>query len=228
MHTAVSLEKPLSTVRKIKERRRMGRKPVSFADLLTPPKLRWPTPGDTLFAPAATPDTQGEIHPDPFSRFVFMMDGYKQAADLLVSEALADQIARHDLIYPIVYCYRQFLELALKWQISTYGPTCGIRNPRHGHGLAKLLTNFKTMCKCYGATDDQALDVVSQCVLEFDRMDPHSFTFRYATGKSGAPYPAIADKIDLERLKDVMEGLRGFFAGCDGYFDDIQGARPSY
>jgi hypothetical protein len=34
------------------------------------------------------------------------------------------------------------------------------------------------------------------------------------------------DEIDLAQLKDVMNGVAGFFTGWDGYLDDLQNAGP--
>jgi hypothetical protein len=72
----------------------------------------------------------------------------------------------------------------------------------------------------------EALIVVSKCILEFDRMDPNSFTFRYATQKNGAPYPVSVDRIDLRRLRDVMEAIGGFFVGSDGFLSDLASSNP--
>lgn len=55
-----------------------------------------------------------------------MTTGYKMAADLMVAHVAR---SRHDgdaLIFPIVFNYRQFVELLLKYLIATYGHTIGI------------------------------------------------------------------------------------------------------
>ena len=41
-------------------------------------------------------------------------DGYKTAADTLVNQVAADRYTSDTLVYPIVFCYRQYLELLLK------------------------------------------------------------------------------------------------------------------
>lgn len=92
----------------------MARRKITFDDLINPEPLRWPSRGDRLFLSAALTENNAEIHGSAESRAVFMMNGYRLAADRLVDEALADRIDRHDLVYPIVFCYRQFLELSLK------------------------------------------------------------------------------------------------------------------
>lgn len=47
-----------------------------------------------------------------------MIDGYKMAADCLVDDADDSERKRNRLIYPIVFCYRHFLELSLKHVIA--------------------------------------------------------------------------------------------------------------
>src|SRR5436305_1442713 len=82
----------------------------TFGEILDAP-YHWPAAGDRLFT-AATEDEGGAgIEQSAYSRFVFMTNGYKDAADMLVQEALADPLSRYDLIYPIIYCYRQYIEL---------------------------------------------------------------------------------------------------------------------
>ena len=199
----------------------MPRKKPTFSDLINPPKTRWPIRGDRLFIPATDLTSEAEVHGCPAARQVFMMDGYKLAGDLLVDEAISDRIAKHHLIYPIVFCYRQFLELSLKWQINTYGSICGLSAPPNNHDLKKLIRDFRKMNLSYGAPDVEAIAALTKCILEFYRMDPGSFTFRYAVDQTGRLYPVTTNRIDLRRLKDVIEGIQSYFRGCDGYFDSI-------
>jgi hypothetical protein len=201
----------------------MSKEKITFSDLLTAPTLRWPKSGDRLFAPAPDGLPEAKTHSDGFTRFVFMIDGYKRAADILVDEANSDKLAVGELVYPIVFCYRQFIELSLKWQIVTYGSICGIPKPKRNHDLKLLFETFEKICKNYDAADDVALAAVGECILEFQDMDPQSFTFRYSTDNNGRTYLMSPDRIDLERLKDVMGGIQNFFRGCDGFFNDAQG-----
>jgi len=34
------------------------------------------------------------------------------------------------------------------------------------------------------------------------------------------------DSLDLEQLADVMDGISGFFDGCDGYLSELASAGP--
>ena len=61
------------------------------------------------------------------TRLVLMKDGYKTAADLMVEAAASDRLSRDTLVFPIIFNYRQFLELSLKYQLATFGPEVGIK-----------------------------------------------------------------------------------------------------
>jgi len=197
-----------------------------FSDLVET-TFRWPSRGDRLFVDAGHRMDQAEIHSEADARSYFMTDGYKRAADLLVEKAIENRFERNRLVYPILFCYRQFIELSLKGQISAYGTYVGVDLPtKQTHDLRVLLKRYRRMCLRFAPGDMAPMIVVSKCILEFARMDATSFTFRYATAKSGAPYPVLTDRLDLERLRDTMEGMGDFFSGSDGYYTSLIDAGP--
>lgn len=77
------------------------------------------------------------------------------------------------------------------------------------------------MLKCYGAADDEGVEAVGELVIEFSKIDPGSYTFRYPTDRKGAPLKIDMDRLNLPRLREVMEGLEHFFMGTDGYLDQL-------
>jgi hypothetical protein len=206
----------------------MARKRIQkIADLLNQ-KYRWPEAGDRLFIPAAEADGGAAITKYSFERLVFMTKGYRDAANILVDEALADRVIRYSLIYPIVFCYRQYIELSLKDLIGSYGPRVGIPRPGNIHSLKTLLKAYRKTLREYHINDPLRADInVSKCILEFDRLDPSSFTFRYATGSDGRPYPISMEAINLERLRDTMEGVGNYFDGTDAYLYELVSAVPT-
>jgi hypothetical protein len=200
----------------------------TFADILNPAPSRWPAAGDRLFVAATDADGGATIAKHPFERLVFMTKGYREAANSLVNEALADRVRRYSLIYPIIFCYRQFIELSLKALIGSYGPQVGIPRPGNIHDLKKLLKSYRKMLCEYHINDPLRADInVSKCILEFDRLDASSFTFRYATGNDGQPYPIAVEAINLQRLRDTMEGVGNYFEGTDSYLCDLVSAIPT-
>jgi len=79
-----------------------------------------------------------------------MMAGYKKAADLMVERAARSQPDRDALVYPIIFSYRQFIELSLKYLTTTYGHTVGIDAIWNSHDLGMLWKTFMKILTGYG------------------------------------------------------------------------------
>jgi hypothetical protein len=154
-----------------------------------------------------------------------MADGYRVAGDCLVDEALSERHTRDVLVYPIVFCYRHFLELSLKCLISFYGPRLGTKPEWKSHDLRRLWLRFERLIDHLrpGESDDGTV-AARQCIMEFAKVDPGSFSFRYAVSNKGQTLELPLDRIDLAQMKDVMAGLYGYFSGCDGFLDHVLNA----
>lgn len=201
----------------------MGKR-KSFEEILNA-QFRWPKQGDRPFVVADEPFDNANIAGDGFTRLVLMMDGYKQAADLMIAASVDDRPMRDVLVFPIIFNYRQFLELALKYQIATYGPTVGIEPVWNTHFLDRLWGRFLEMLERYGTEDpDEADPAVGEIVLEFAKIDPDSYSYRYPVDRRGNPIPVAYTDLHLPTLANVMEGVAGYFTGCDGFLSDRRDA----
>lgn len=198
----------------------------SFEDILDS-EFRWPTQGDKPFVVSDDPFDNANIADDRFTRLVLMMDGYKEAADLMVEKSAAHPSTRDTLVFPIIFNYRQFLELSLKYQLAEYGPTVGIRPNWKTHDLAALWSEFLAMLEHYGTEDPDEVDpVVGEIILEFAKIDPGSYSYRYPVDRKGNPVPVAYSDLHLPTLADVMNAVGGYFAGCDGYLDHLVSSYP--
>jgi hypothetical protein len=64
-----------------------------------------------------------------------------RSGDILVEECRRNPTDRHNLVYPILYCYRHGLELAMKWVIGIFGRLAGVYSADYlDHDLWKLWT----------------------------------------------------------------------------------------
>lgn len=187
-------------------------------------KFRWPTKGDAPFVEAADPMDNANIA-DGFVRLVLMTEGYKKAGDLMVAAAEQDPAERGWLVFPILFNYRHFLELSLKYQLATYGPTVGIEPNWNCHRLEVLWAAFTVMLERYGTDDPDEVDpVVGEIILEFAKIDPASYSYRYPVNKKGEPVPVDRENLHLPTLADVIDGVAGYFTGCGGYLSDLKDA----
>jgi hypothetical protein len=190
-------------------------------------EFRWPKAGDKPFT--QSPHWQDNAYIDQHShgRLIMMMTGYKKAADLMVERAVQARSDRDALVFPIIFNYRQFIELALKYLIATYGHTVGIDANWKSHDLSVLWKTFMKVLDGYGCDDpDQTDSVVAEIVAEFAKVDPSSFSYRYPVDTKGNPIPLMHEQLDLAALAIVMKALEGYFSGCDGYLDSLQSAGP--
>ena len=185
----------------------------SFEDLLNT-EFRWPRLGDRAFVVADDPLEDVNIAEDGFTRLVLMMEGYKKAADLMVQASDNDRPTRATLVFPIIFNYRQFLELSLKYQLATYGPAVGIEANWKSHDLATLWTEFLKMLQRYGTKDpDEADPVVGEIILEFAKIDPGSYSYRYPVDRLGRPLPVAHGDLHLPTLAEVIDGVAAYFRG---------------
>lgn len=190
-------------------------------------EFRWPRKGDQPFTQSAHWQDNAHINQDGYSRLVMMMAGYKKAADLMVERATQARGDRDALVFPIIFNYRQFIELSLKYLIAIYGHTVGVPANWKSHDLSALWKTFMEVLDGYGhAPSDQTNSVVAETVAEFAKVDPSSFSYRYPVDTKGNPIPIEHEQLDLVALADFVEALEGYFTGCDGYLDHLQGAGP--
>jgi hypothetical protein len=192
---------------------------MNFSDILER-KFRWPKLGDRLLK--ASPHKGADFSGDAWSRHVFIWSGYMQAADILVRQTRDPH--QHVLIYPILFMYRHGLELAMKWIIEQYGRFVGIyiEEQERNHALWALWLKTKDVIEKLGSgggDDDEALKVVERIVKDFHDLDKANIAFRYPTNKNGEIINLPKSSIDLENIRDVMEGVDGFFSGVDGQLD---------
>jgi hypothetical protein len=178
----------------------------------------WPAKGDRLFRAAS--DWERSVD---FSNHnhAAIWDGYTRSGEILVEECKRSPSDRNDLIYPILYCYRHSLELAMKWVIVMYGGLAGIHAADYlDHDLWKLWTACKKVILEVGSDDDSDdLQAVQQVVKDFHDWDKSSITFRYSYDKNGVTLKLPDHPIDLDNVKAVMRAVQNFFSGVDGELD---------
>ncbi len=199
-------------------------KKISFEDLLHI-EFRWPQKGDKPFVVADNPSDNAAVATSTFGRLVLMIEGYKKAGDLMVAAAEEDWRDRDILVFPIVFNYRQFLELSLKYQLATYGPTVGIEPNWNSHKLDALWKEFLMMLKSYDEGFPKEADHhVENIVLEFALADPRSFSHRYPVDPKGTKIEVAFNAIDLSNLAKIMNALESYFSGCDGLLSSLKDA----
>ena len=147
-----------------------------------------------------------------------------KAGELLIDACEEHKTERDILVYPIIFNYRHGIELAMKWVISQYGHYSTVHiDDIDGHNLWKLWQTCKEIITEVGS-EDEAISVVEQVIKEFHDLDKSGQAFRYANDLRGDIFRLPYRRIDIQNIKDVMEGISNFFSGVDGQLDHHTGA----
>lgn len=194
-------------------------KEPGFLSLLDMPSA-WPREGDRLLR--TTDDTEKGVgfSKQATARHVHIWSGYMHAGKVLIEECGRTPSDRHFLVYPILFCYRQGLELAMKWIISQYGQYANITGDRLGHDLWRLWKDCKQVILTVGSDGDgEDLRAVEQIVKDFHDLDKTAEGFRYSRHKGGGLIPLPDRSLDMQNVKDVMDAIDNLFTGADGQLD---------
>lgn len=190
-------------------------------------EFRWPAAGDMPFVEAADHLENANIAGGAHTRLVLMMDGYKKGADIMIAHTLEHEVDRDFLVCPIIFNYRQFLELSLKYMLATYGRHVGVKPNWNSHRLEVLWADYAKMLREFGTEDpDDADPIVEEVIAQFAKIDPGSYSHRYPVDQMGQPLPLALTDLHLPTLKDVMQAVANYFTGCDGFLDNLAGAGP--
>jgi len=136
-------------------------------------------------------------------------DGYKRAADLLVQH-LETTYDVNTVVYPVLFLYRQYIELSLK-DIIRDGRYLNHqrRQAPAVHELRSLWNEARPIIKKHLADiPARDLDRIEGLIGKFSELDPTSEGFRYPTKKNGEPsFPYDSPAVNLKRVADVMGEL---------------------
>lgn len=172
-------------------------------------ELPWPRAGDELFAPAEHPWMNAHIRPWGNESYII---GYKAAGDALVERVEEQYIEADTLVFPIVFCFRQYLELLLKDVLSDARVYFDVDEPAPtAHSLLVLWRPLRLLLARRWPDDASDLDAVEAGIVQFDAVDRGSFAFRYATTPTGErSLPRELQQINLRNLAEVVERIGVF------------------
>ena len=201
---------------------------MSFDDIFFNCEYRWPKDGDRLLRQPTRSEDGVRFVDFVHSREVFIWDGYMKAGAVLVQRAIEESYDRDALVFPILFNYRHGLEVAIKWVLDRYGRHAAMDEYEKNHRLDKLWQACRQVISEFGGDGpDNTADIVEGIVMEFHKLDPNSFAFRYSKDKKGVQVPLPNFLIDLENIRDVMEGVNHFFEGVDAQCSELSSALPS-
>jgi len=191
----------------------------------------FPNSTDVLFREERNSDT-GAWLKNPANKHFLYSQGYLLAANTIYDSIESDRFRQNTLVYPMIFNYRQFLELQIK-ELSAIGNNYLGREKDFdsGHQLKKLWDEYRNnILKEINPDFDQALlDNVEELIVEFVAEDPGSTNYRYPfknLEKGAAPstrkVSLTRDTLDLRNFKETIDKLVNFFAWQWDLLDSAQ------
>lgn len=187
----------------------------------------FPEIGDKLFV-ACDVDWQYNAWIKKFgSNWYPYIEGYRQAADLLIEHIINDSRYGLDcLIYPITFLYRHHLELRLKAIILDGSKLLDLKStlPTHHDIFPLWLQCRHILTEVWPEGPHAALDAIEAFIKEFCTIDKKSMSFRYPVDKAGNPSSSsVPGLINVRHLAETMTKmanlLDGAHTGIQAYLD---------
>ncbi len=150
----------------------------------------------------------------PDNKFFLYSEGYRKSGEQLFDFCLENKFYLNTLIYPLVFNYRQFVELRLKELIIMGYKYHGINKDFSDvHSLNKLWNTYrKEIIEPLNKIDKVTLNNVERIISQFNDEDPNSMTFRYPVSRAPKRIESIQrETIDLDNFKRVIDKLIYFF-----------------
>jgi hypothetical protein len=184
--------------------------------------FRWLRPDDRLLSKVVSWNDAMVFSGDPAERNALMLKGYFRAGHILIDQCRENLNEGHLLIYPILFCYRHALEMAMKDLLESYGHRFGVSVPGLDHNLWRLWESCRAI---FAQIDNQSVatdtSIVERLIKEFHDLDARAEAFRYPVKKDGTVIDLPNDAFNLTDLRGVVESLENFFSGADGYLDEL-------
>ena len=133
------------------------------------------------------------------------INSYKTAGDILVEEMKPDL-----LIFPIVFCYRQYLELLLKNIFyKNRQDDCEYNNyvGKVSHSLIKSWEFIKPILQQKEKIKEEKISIIETTIKWFDDNDPYSFSYRFEYDKKNNRNIKGWKTIDTKSLKNQISKI---------------------
>jgi hypothetical protein len=176
-----------------------------------------PTAADVLFRSDEDSWNNACLHFAPDGWLTYAL-GYKEAADRLVAQLVEEQRYQDLLVYPIVFLYRQYLELAIKGLIRQGQMLLDVpvKLPT-SHRIDQLWVECSKLLERVSPGDSiEEQRHIGRLLCEFSNVDPTSTAFRYPVDTAGNRSIPGVRHINLRNVRDVIGKIAIILDGaCD-------------
>lgn len=181
--------------------------------------IPWPQQGDKVFQEGPRACCMGTRPAGPHELGI-MADGYKTASDILVQH-LAQRGRDDALVYPILFGYRQYLELRIKALVVIVNRCEYVEETyKRIHDLQGLWNSIRSRLWENLQVDDRVpFQIVESVIGEFQALDPKSDGFRF-------PSDITQFNVDLLNMREVMGRVATFLESLSEWWHAGLDAMP--
>ena len=158
--------------------------------------------------------------------------GYKHAGDFIAQHVIKTRRHQDILVYPLIFLYRQYLELRLKELIKSGSLLIDKSQgyPKH-HKIDELWKKCREILEeAYPEESSEDFDAVDKYIQQFSEHDPTSIAFRYPTDKKGKKSLPGITHINLRNFSEIMNNLASLLDAASvgiSYYLDLKGDMES-
>ncbi len=163
--------------------------------------------------------------PNGFSMYA---EGYKKLADVGVAHIKAHPHDANLVVYPILFCYRQYVELRLKEFVVTASDLLDqkLALPTN-HNLRGLWQTVRPLLqKVWGVSEhDDDLASIEDVVEQLSDIDPKSSAFRYPVDTGMNPSLPGITNINIRQVGDVIDCIAPLLDGSSYEIEEHLGIK---
>ena len=163
---------------------------------------------------------------DPFCEDWYVyIEGYRRAANVLVEHVRTNRTDLDCLVYPIIFLYRHYIELQLKYIIRNGRRLLDQTGdfPKH-HKLDTLWGEArKILEKVYEGDPKEELDKVEEYINQLNSRDLWGSAFRYPTDMNGNKALPDLMHINIGNFSEIIEKVAKFLGGTSMGIDEYLG-----
>jgi hypothetical protein len=171
-------------------------------------------------------DSQNNARPHWYAssdNWSLIAKGYKNAADKLVELVVSRKAIPDEMLYPVLFLYRHYIELRLK-EIIQLGKriATGDLETSHGHDLNSLWNKAKSVLhdKVSGMTDEE-IKAFGNIIKQLQEVDTSSAeVFRYPKTTKGKVSLDDMSNINLRHVRDVIDGAAWVLDGSVDFLSE--------
>ena len=173
-------------------------------------QTRYPQKSDRLIKETGDKEAKLLFADWMVGKWSWYADGFKLAADKVVDQ-ITGEPWDDQLINPVIFMYRHFIELKLKeiiLELDWLGGTAMDEERFTTHALIPLWTYLKEHIDCIREPihNEEIIPALDSLIDELNKLDPDSFHFRYAVDKKFQPVnvPRCLSVAHFKEMVNVM------------------------